>query len=65
MKRPAVLRALALAAVSAIGTVPVASAALRSWNAPAGGTFSVAANWLGGVAPVSGDAAAFNLADSG
>jgi len=39
--------------------------ATRTWNAPNGGTWSTpATNWLGGVVPVSGDTAVFDLSDS-
>jgi T5SS/PEP-CTERM-associated repeat protein len=44
-----------------VGSAGVSPAADRSWNNPAGGTFSTSMNWLGGV-PGSSDRAIFNLA---
>ncbi|HEY7115038.1 MAG TPA: hypothetical protein VH475_00540, partial [Tepidisphaeraceae bacterium] len=45
----------------AIFWVNMAQAADRSWSNPAGGTFSNAANWQGGVAPTAADNAVFDL----
>jgi T5SS/PEP-CTERM-associated repeat protein len=57
---------LAAAVAVAAGSYLSADAdgAIRTWNAPNGGTFSVGTNWLGGVAPINNDAAVFDLSDA-
>lgn len=55
---------LVLASV-AFGATHTASAATRTWNcANTSGNWSVATNWVGGVAPIAGDTVVFNCAVS-
>jgi T5SS/PEP-CTERM-associated repeat protein len=63
--RRKIVRALAMAAIGTSVCSSDGFSAIRTWNAPNGGTWSTpATNWLGGVVPVSGDSAVFDLSDS-
>jgi T5SS/PEP-CTERM-associated repeat protein len=54
---------LAIATAAALGVNSPSHAADRFWNNPAGGDFTVAANWLDGIAPGPGDDAYFGVGD--
>jgi len=64
MRSKAKLLVLTAATLNLVG-LHRATGAIRTWNNPSGGTFSIASNWLGGVAPGSADTARFSLGDAG